>query len=649
MTDGQYPSEDEALRTQAERRLEHLSLSSKWTDWNSHELAHELNVHHVEIELQNEELQQTLSELEFERRQYIRLYEHAPSAYFTLDARGDILNVNQAGIQLLHVQKDRLLARRFALFLVPEHRAAFQQVIQARELPQAQTHLFALEHLEGQRTDVQLQILTLPVSGQDQPQHLVTLTDITSLLQARAHLEVLNATLEDRIKAGTQELLDLNALLRHQARHDFLTGLPNRAAFAEELQEALLGLHQDQRAFAVLFFDIDRFKIINDSLGHVAGDQVLVELSTRLRGVTRPADQVSRLGGDEFAMLLQDVPDLDIVAHVISRLETAVQQPFQLNGQEVSLMISTGVVLVQNGYETAGEILRDVDVALHQAKRSGRAVSKVFEPSMRGEFEGRLELEAQLRHAVERQELLLHYQPIVSLTDGRPLGLEALVRWQHPDRGFLMPGDFIPLAEELNLVGQIDRWVLEEAERQVTAWQVETSGQGVMATGHTGLGPLWMNVNVSAQNLEQVRQVSVHLIDHPVPETWQMRIEITERVLTHHDDSDPGALAALRAAQVSLVLDDFGMGFSSLSALHRLPVTMLKIDRSFVAMLDENLELVRSILHMGEALGMIVVAEGVETAEQQRVLLNLGVTVAQGWLFAAALPAAEVLEYFRTH
>jgi diguanylate cyclase (GGDEF)-like protein/PAS domain S-box-containing protein len=637
---GKQSPEQEVLRQAAERRLEHLHSPSRWESWDADALTDELQIHHVELELQNEELQLTASELEIEREAYHRLYEHAPAAYFSLDGHGDILHVNQAGLRLLNFPRDQLLTRRFVQFIVPEQRAAFSEVL--RTLPEIVPETpqqFSVTPRHGERLEVHLQGLTLSSSRQNPSRFLLTLMDITPLARAQAHLQQLNATLEDRVKEGTRQLLELNAQLRHQAMHDFLTGLPNRAAFAEYLQQALDQLCQIQRPFAVLFFDVDRFKAINDGLGHLGGDQILVELSQRTKSVTRPADHIARLGGDEFAMLLGNMADVEAVSLVVSRLEAAVQVPFLLEQQELFLSISTGVLLVTDGDQGAEELMRDVDLALYQAKRDGRARAKVFESSMREEFVGRLELEAQLRHALEREELIVQYQPIVALEGGHVLGFEALVRWEHPQRGLLLPETFLPLAEELKLVGQIDRWVLQEAERQLAAWQIDARPPLT----------LWMNVNASAESLHQILRIAEHLVDRPVPDPWRVQVEITERLLTHREDDDPLTLEVLRRAGVVLVIDDFGTGYSSLSSLHRFPVGMLKIDRSLVAAPVDNSGLIRAIVVMGDALGMTVVAEGLETEEQQRRLLELGVRVGQGWLFAPPLQAAQVEAYFRAH
>lgn len=669
MTD-RKPFVQESIRREVERQAENSLLPNLWQEWQPSNLIHELGVYHVELELQNGELQNTVADLEVERQHFQALYEHAPTAYFTLNTRGEIRSVNRAGLRLLDVQQQHLLMRRFAQFIAPGQRTLFHQLLTdlhgsdihssgmhssglhgARPVD---THQFTLERHDGERLEVQLQGLILPAARHHPPEILMTLMDVTPLSQARAHLEHLNATLEDRVQQRTQQLRDLNVRFRHQALHDHLTGLPNRAAFAEGLQTALDTFRETGRPFAVLYCDLDRFKLINDTLGHTAGDQVLVELSRRLQAVTRPSDQIARLGGDEFAMLLRETAELQAVLNVVSRLEASAQEPLFLGSQELSLMISTGVLLVTDQYETAEQILGDVDVALYQAKRGGRAAARVFEPAMRSEFQGRLELEVELRHALERGELSVEYQPIVSLEGGQVLGLEALVRWNHPERGLLLPETFLGLAEELELTGQIDQQVLVEAQRQMMNWRTVDWRTVRWQTGSGQSDPvasrrLWMNINVSAGSLRHVQQVTEHLAQETVPEPWQVLIEITERVLTRGEESDPQTLETLQHAGIELVLDDFGMGYSSLSSLSRFPVRMLKIDQSFVATLDENSELIRAILAMGQALGLVVVAEGVETEDQRLRLKEIGVEVAQGWLFSPPLAAEQVEQYLHQH
>ena len=621
------------LREKAEDQLRSTSPLPLWDGWRAAALTHELQIYHVELAAQNEELELTVMELEREHRLYHTLYEHAPTAYFTLDDHAHIQGVNQAGEQLLGFDRSRLLNRRFLQFIGPEYRAEFSCLLGTLlRTGVAASERLSVIHRSDERLEVQCQALTLPNSPQDHPTFLLTLVDLTPLLAAQRATHALNATLEDRVHEVTQDLRVLADQFRDQARHDALTMLSNRAAFEECLAQALEKLHAQGEAFAVLFCDVDRFKRVNDTLGHPAGDQVLRELARRLQTVIRPTDHVARLGGDEFAVLLHGTADQAMVSRIVTRLEEALEVPFVVLGQELFIQVGSGVLLVTDEYHSSEDILRDVDLALYQAKRSGPAGTRLFEPSMRSEFQGQLELEAYLRHVLERGELVVHYQPIVALNDGQLLGLEALIRWQHPQRGLVPAEVFVPLAEELGLIGQFDGWVLQTAVRQLAQWPVTSSANS----------PLWLNVNVSAAHLEQVAAVTTPLSRTPLPAPWQVLIEITERVLTHPADTDAATLQVLQHAGIELVVDDFGIGASSLSSLHRFPLRMLKIDRSFVAALDQNRELVRTIAVIGHSLGLTVVAEGVETEAQRAQLIELGLTVGQGYLFAPPL-SADVL------
>lgn len=633
MTDPAPCPRSQNLREKAEHQVRSISLPPLWDGWPVTALTHELQVHQAELAAQNEELQLMVMALEREHRLYHTLYEHAPTAYFTLDDRAHIQRVNQAAEHLLGFDRAHLLDRRFSQFIGPEHRAEFRRLIKTLPDPGASASgLFSVIHASGERFQVQVQALTLPDSPQNPPTFLLTLTNLTPLLAAQAALHVLNDGLEARVRQSTQHLQVLADQFRHQARHDALTGLHNRAAFEDDLALALEGLHAHGEAFAVLFCDIDRFKRINDSLGHPTGDQVLRELSRCLRTVIRPTDHVARLGGDEFAVLLHGMADQALVSQVITQLEEALKVPLVVSGQELFIQIGIGVLLVTAEYHSSEEILKDVDLALYQAKRGGPAGTCLFEPSMRGEFQGQLELETYLRHALERDELAVHYQPIVALQTGHLLGLEALVRWQHPQRGLLSAEAFVPLAEELGLIGQFDTWVLQTAVQQLADWPVDCALNR----------PLWLNVNVSAAHLKQVAAVTASLNSMSLAPPWQILIEITERVLTHPADTDAVTLRTLRDAGVELVVDDFGIGASSLSSLHRFPLRMLKIDRSFVSTLEHNRELIRTIAVVGHSLGLTVVAEGVETEAQRAGLIELGLTAGQGYLFARPLPADQL-------
>lgn len=638
MTKDALFSDSDRLRTDAEQQVARAVPLALWEGWQIPALTQELSVYHTQLELQNEELQLTVAELELEHQLYQTLYEHAPIAYFTLNQHAEILNVNQAGSTLLGFERPHLLTRRFLLFVDPTQRTALSHLLTTLlEEGTARPQQFTLIRRSGERREVQLQGQTLPASTSKQRQSLVTLTDLSALVQAQTHLEALEQTFEESVEERTRQLQALTDHFRYQARHDHLTGLPNRAAFEEMLQQALQELHQTGQGFTVLFCDVDQFKWVNDSLGHGAGDQVLQDLARRLRQVIRPTDQVARLGGDEFALLIPGVSNLTVAA----RLRDILVHPVSLEHQDVYVQLSTGMLSISGGYNTAEEIFKDVNLALYQAKRGGATKVEVFDPGLRGLLQNKVKLETELRHALRWDELIMHYQPIVSLMDGHLLGLEAFVRWQHPQRGLLVPKAFIPLAEALGLVGQIDRWVVEATEQQLIEWQRE----GLL---HPQECPeLWMNVNLSAGSLEQVSEVLAQLAGHTLPKPWHLQLEIAERVLTHSSDADPLTLQALRQAEVGLVIGDFGMGYSSLSTLHRFPVHMLKIDRSFISTLSEHQELVRTIVSIGRTLGMTVVAEGIETQEQRVQLVELGVKVGQGYLFAAVLPPDQIKPYLR--
>ena len=413
--------------------------------------------------------------------------------------------------------------------------------------------------------------------------------------------------------------------LLHDAFHDSLTGLPNRALFMDRLEHRLA--RQKRRpgeGFSVLFLDVDRFKVVNDSLGHVRGDELLVAIARRISACLRPGDTVARLGGDEFTILLEDVATRSDATKIADRIHDELGAPVNLQGQEVFSAVSIGIAHGAVSYTRPGEILRDADTALYRAKAQGRGRSVEFDPSMHDRAVALLQLETDLRRALERNELRLHYQPVVSLTTGRITGAEALVRWMHPQRGLVPPGDFIPLAEETGLIGAIGAWVLREACRQGREWQ-ERFGAAID-----------MGVNLSSKQFLQpdlVAQVAAVLQETGFSPR-NLRLEITETVLMEKSAAVADVLTELRAMGIRLDLDDFGTGYSSLSYLHQFPLDTLKIDRSFVARItasDEGAEIVNTILALASSLDMEVVAEGVETAEQLGKLRELHCGYAQGY------------------
>ena len=431
--------------------------------------------------------------------------------------------------------------------------------------------------------------------------------------------------------------------LRHDALHDRLTGLSNRSLFMDRLERAFSRLERHPDAlFAVLFLDFDRFKNINDSLGHLAGDQLLQAIAQRLRETLRPGDTISRFGGDEFALLLEDVQDLEGATLVAERVQNALRLPFPLGAQQVFSSASIGIALGHAGYERAEDLLRDADMAMYRAKERGKARHEVFDAEMHTSAVALLQLETDLRWAIERDEFRLYYQPIVKLDGGAIIGFEALIRWQHPQRGLVSPAEFIPIAEETGWIVPIGQWVLREACEQLARWQAEIGGET----------PLSMSVNLSGKQFSQpdLIETIAEVISQTGIAPDSLKLEITESAIMENAQTVTNRLLALRELGVKLGLDDFGTGYSSLSYLHRFPLDTLKIDRSFVARLleeGENREIVRTIVTLGKNLGMDVVAEGVEEAQQLDDLRGLNCQHGQGYFFARPLPADEAFRVLR--
>lgn len=430
--------------------------------------------------------------------------------------------------------------------------------------------------------------------------------------------------------------------LIHDAFHDLLTGLPNRALFMDRLTRVVerAKRHTDH-SFAVLFLDLDRFKVVNDSLGHTVGDELLVGIARRLSATLRPEDTVARLGGDEFAVLLEDIGGVSDATRVAGRIGDELQRPFGLGQQEVFTTASIGIAASATGYDRPEEVLRDADTALYRAKAQGRARYEVFDRTMHVRAVARLQTETDLRRAVERGEFVLYYQPIISVPGGDLAGFEALVRWNHPTRGRVGPAEFISVAEETGLIVPLGNWVLREACRQGREWRER-------------LGPrtaLPISVNLSPRQLAQtdlVERVREVLVETGL-EGNRLRLEITETVIMENAEAAAAMLARLKELGVRVSVDDFGIGYSCLSLLHRLPIDTLKIDRSFVSLIGPKGEAdatVRTIVALAQNLGMEVIAEGVETREQLSSLRELRCGYAQGYLISEPLDAERVEALF---
>jgi diguanylate cyclase (GGDEF)-like protein/PAS domain S-box-containing protein len=433
------------------------------------------------------------------------------------------------------------------------------------------------------------------------------------------------------------ERRSLEAQLMHQALYDGLTGLPNRALFLDRLSQAIAHARRGPGyEYAVLWLDLDGFKVVNDSLGHLVGDNLLLRVSERVVTHLREADTAARFGGDEFAVLLHNMTDFSAIDGIVTRLQEDLGRPYDLDGHEVVVTASIGIATSNDSYEKAEDVLRDADIAMYKAKSAGRAGHAMFDSSMYAGAISRLQTESALRQAIEQGQLELHYQPIVELSDGTMSAMEVLVRWRHPFQGLILPGDFLPVAEESGLIVPVGRSVQMQACRQLYDWK----GGGWISQA------LRASINLSNRefwNPGLLDQVDSVLASTGAPPQW-VSFEITEGVIMHDLPRALEILGELHDRGIQIHIDDFGTGYSSLEALHRLPIDALKIDRSFVANLEDekSTELVRAIVNLGSSLNVDVIAEGIETPAQQRMLVDLGCPLGQGYWFSVPLPAEKL-------
>jgi diguanylate cyclase (GGDEF)-like protein/PAS domain S-box-containing protein len=573
----------------------------------------------VEVSVAQAEQAKRHAELLRESEERFRsAFDYAAIGMALVSEEGRWLQVNRSLCQLVGYSEEELLT------------ADIQALTHSEDLDDLLVQQSRL--MKGQVPGYQTEKRYIHKSG-DEVWTLLSVSPVRDLetQSLRAIFQIQDIT--DRKRAETQ--------LVHDAFHDGLTGLPNRALFIDHLRLSVARSgRKESQLFSVLFLDLDRFKVVNDSLGHLVGDKLLVAMAHRLESCVRPGDTIARLGGDEFTILLEDLKNNNEAIHVAERIQRELSKPFELDGRQISTSASIGIAPSTIGYDQPEDILRDADTAMYYAKSVGGSRHQVFDKSMHTRAVNLLQLQTDLRRAIEKEELFVEYQPIVSLDTFHVTGFEALARWNHEDQGPINPGQFIPVAEELGLIFPMGEWILRKACAQTSKWQE----QYPMET------PLTISVNLSGKQFTQpdlIEQIEKILAETNLSPT-SLKLEITESAMIENEEAASEMLRRLRMLGVGLSIDDFGTGYSSLSSLHRFPISTLKIDASFVRRMsgqNENTEIVRTIMSLADNLGMDVTAEGVETLEQVTKLRTFGCEKGQGFFFSRPVSAinAEAL------
>ncbi|MEM6452202.1 MAG: EAL domain-containing protein [Cyanobacteria bacterium P01_D01_bin.105] len=552
-----------------------------------------------------------------------QIFQLSPIGMTILDLEGGFLSANQSFCEAVGYTERELIMLTFSDLTHPE------------DVPLLKS--LGEQLLAGKRQHFQIE--TRHWSKEEKPLHVgLTVTMVRDSQQRPICflLQVINLT----------EQKWMEAQLRHRAFYDELTGLANRALFVNRLEQAIIRLERNaSMQCAVLFLDLDRFKVINDSLGHTIGDQLLTALAGRLESCIRRCDTLARLGGDEFAILLEDIDGLEDAIAVCDRVHNCLAAPFKLSSYEVFANISIGVVCSSVGYEKSSDLLRNADTALYRAKAQGGACHTVFDQTMHQRAVALWQMATQAQFAVQREELKLHYQPIIDIDSNQVVAVEALIRWYHPIHGTISPGEFIPVMEETGVITLIGQWVLREACLQMGRWRKTLEASGTKQS-------IKLNVNLSARQLMQndmTQQVATILADTDFL-AKDLRLEITETAIMHNSAEALSVLKELQALNVGLCIDDFGIGYSSLSRLQEMPIDILKIDRSFVQNIrgqGQNTEIVRTIIDLADSLEMGIVAEGVETKGQLEGLRALGCRHIQGYYFAKPMTPEATLSFIQ--
>ena len=557
------------------------------------------------------ELQQPLKENRERLRQAAAVFDCTREGVLVTDAKGLIVHVNRAFMEITGYRREDVMGRLPSLFKSGRHSALFYQ------------QMFQSLQRNGEWSG---EIWNRRKSGEIYPQWQT----IRVIYDDQNHLSHYVAVFSDisAIKESEHELA-------HLAHHDPLTDLPNRLLFTDRAKQALASAQTQKRGCALLLLDLDHFKIINDSLGHNVGDQLLKLAGERLQALLGPSVTLARLGGDEFAVLAESCTQVVQAAALAQRILAALQQPFNFDGHQLFVSASIGISLFPNDALSAEQLLRNADSALFKAKSAGREGYALYTEELTAHAQNRVEIAGELRRALQQEELRVYYQPVHDLHDGRLVGVEALVRWQHPERGLVPPGEFIPIAERTGLIADIDGWVMNQACRQMCQWLAD------------GVPVRFVAVNVSSRlfaRRELYEQVAQVLHDTGLDPAF-LELEVTESAVMDDPEVALEQLHRLRELGLRLAIDDFGTGYSSLLRLKRLPVQKLKIDQGFVAGLpwdEDDAAIVRVVIALAKSMGMQVQAEGIEQVEQAQFLLDLACDMGQGYWFGRPMPAIDI-------
>ncbi len=588
--------------------LENTGSVKRWAIEEQHFAASIADLLSLTLEVRaRKDAQQALSESEDKFR---ILAETTNSAIFVFQDK--FLYINPAMEQLTGYRIKELLKINFTDIVEQEYKNAVINLIQLRSRGADDPVRFEIKIANKHGDSLWLLLTSGLINFNGKPANIATAFDISEHKLAEEQL-------------------------RHQAFHDKLTGLPNRALFIDRISHTFdLAKFRNGPIFAVLFIDLDRFKVINDTLGHDAGDELLKQISSRLKQAVRDTDTIARLGGDEFTILLEGVQGINYTIHVSERIKNILSDPYDVNGRELYMSASIGIALYDDSYEHPEIILRNADIAMYRAKQKGKSGHEIFNADMHSKALEHMQLETDLRNAIDLDQLQLHYQPIVNLKSGELLGFESLIRWHHHDKGLVSPMDFIPIAEESNLIIDIGYWVIKTACQQLRYWQCHNENSK----------NVYVSVNVSAKQIAREDFVDsvIQIIEETGIDPAGLKIELTETMLIDNPERIIKLLEQLRSLGIKIYVDDFGTGYSSLSYLHRFPIDVLKIDRSFVNMIGdtgENAELVNAIVTLAHSLKMSVIAEGIENKEQMDYLKKIGCTSAQGFYFSRPVPVGQ--------